>query len=501
MNLKGKIVTIILCSVILGLYFLIGQSKENTGLIKRVYNVYLDGDIIGVIDDKEALYNLIDEKQQGIKEKYHVDTVYPPSSLQVIEDYSYNPEIASLDSVYNKIEELQDFTIYGYEVKVTSSDNDKEFYLYLLDKDILNEAIEDFILAFVDEEGYNDYLEGNQKELDDIGIIYTDMEILEDITIRDKYISINDKIYENSETLAQELLFGFNYKEQSYVIKAGDTIESVSEANTLNTQEFLIANPKYSSKDSLLAIGDTVNITLINPELSFAYNVEEIKEEEEPYSNEITRDNSKPSSYSEIKQPGISGIALMRNRYRVLNGEQSSEIDISLFKRIRDKVDQITIKGREETVWGWENIQDTGDGWKWPTQNPFAVTSEFAPRWGKKHNGIDISGSGFGSRIMAANSGTVVSVIRSCEDVGYYGSSCGGGYGNSVVIYHGNNIYTIYAHMMKNIPVNVGDYVSRGQVIGYMGSSGSSTGTHLHFGLSIGNPNSGGTFRNPRELY
>ena len=107
----------------------------------------------------------------------------------------------------------------------------------------------------------------------------------------------------------------------------------------------------------------------------------------------------------------------------------------------------------------------------------------------------------WGSNIYAANEGTVTYVYNGCPNNGSYPNSCGGGYGNQVVIYHGNNIYTIYAHMMRDIPVKVGQTVSKKQVIGHMGNSGQSTGTHLHFGVSTGDPRNGGTFYNPRRLY
>lgn len=501
MNLKDKIITCLLCGIVLCIYLVIGVYNEMHSNPTRIYNVYLNGEVIGAISDKDALYNLIDEKQQTIKDKYNVSNVYPPSSLQVVENYTYTPEISDLEEVYNKIEKMQDFTIYGYEVKI-SDGNKKSFNIYILDKDIFNEALQEFVLAFIDEEAYNNYLNGTQVQSDDLGITYEDMKILEDITIREKYISINDKIYENREELAQELLFGFNYKERSYTVKEGDTIESISEANTLNTQEFLIANPQYSSKDSLLTIGDKVNITLINPEISFSYNIRAVEQVEIPYEPKTVRDNTKDPGYSEITQPGVTGIEIQTSRYNVVNGEQNSKVEIVGENVIvRAKVDQITTRGRQEAAWGWEKFEETGTGWGWPTQQPFAVTSEFAPRWGKYHNGMDISGPGMGSKIYAANDGVITHVTTGCPDNGIYGSNCGGGYGNYVVISHGNNIYTLYGHMTNNVPVKVGQTVTKGTVVGYMGNSGSSQGTHLHFGLSIGDPNKGGTWRNARELY
>ncbi|HEX9530035.1 MAG TPA: M23 family metallopeptidase, partial [Acidimicrobiales bacterium] len=101
----------------------------------------------------------------------------------------------------------------------------------------------------------------------------------------------------------------------------------------------------------------------------------------------------------------------------------------------------------------------------WPVHGP--VTSEFGPRWGGFHPGIDI-GAGYGAPIHAAKAGTVIFA-------GYYG-----GYGNFVVIDHGGAVATAYAHQSR-IAVSQGQTVQQGQVIGYIGSTGYSTGPHLHF--------------------
>lgn len=493
MKLKNKIITFIICAIILCLYFI--RSSYNNLNIDKIYNVYLDGKIIGSITNKEKLYNLIDEKQQGIKDKYNVSNVYPPSSLEVIENYSYNTKISNLNDVYDKIEELQDFTIKGYEIQISKTEDHDDFYIYVLDEDILKEAIRSFILVFISEEDLNNYMNRSQVELDDVGLFYDKMGIDEDIIIREKYISVNNKIYENSSELAQELLFGFNYKESSYTIKAGDTIESISEDNSLNTQEFLIANPKYISKDSLLSVGDKVNITLINPEISFTYLVSQREEKEYKFETEVKRDNTKDPSYYEITQPGINGLYLETRHYSVTNGEQSTQVDFDESIPIRETVNQIVTKGRTVVNIGSTYENDTGVGWKWPTASPYIITSNFEFRWGRHHNGIDISGAET-SNIYAVAPGTVIKVVNSCPNYGTYGNTCGSGFGNHVVIDHGNGIYTTYAHMTNNVAVSVGQNVGRASVLGHMGRSGSSTGVHLHFGVSVGNV---GNYVNPKE--
>ncbi len=113
--------------------------------------------------------------------------------------------------------------------------------------------------------------------------------------------------------------------------------------------------------------------------------------------------------------------------------------------------------------------QPSSSGLVWPVSGP--ITSPFGMRWGKLHPGLDI-GAGMGTPIKAAAAGTVLVA-------GY-----DGGYGNLVVIDHGNSLATAYAHQSQ-LAVSVGQQVSQGQVIGYVGSTGFSTGPHLHFEVRV----------------
>lgn len=110
----------------------------------------------------------------------------------------------------------------------------------------------------------------------------------------------------------------------------------------------------------------------------------------------------------------------------------------------------------------------SSSGLVWPVGG--SITSGYGMRWGRLHAGIDI-GAGYGAPIVAAASGTVISA-------GWMG-----GYGNLVIIDHGGGMATAYAHQ-SSIAVGGGS-VSQGQVIGYVGSTGNSTGAHLHFEVRI----------------
>ena len=114
----------------------------------------------------------------------------------------------------------------------------------------------------------------------------------------------------------------------------------------------------------------------------------------------------------------------------------------------------------------------------WPVRG--TVTSGYGYRWGRMHSGIDI-GARTGTPIMAAKAGEVIFV------------GAMNGYGNTVVINHGGGFSTLYAHQSR-LGTTDGAQVSQGQVVGYVGSTGNSTGPHLHFETRVN-----GAAQNPRQ--
>lgn len=124
----------------------------------------------------------------------------------------------------------------------------------------------------------------------------------------------------------------------------------------------------------------------------------------------------------------------------------------------------------------------TGSGYTWPCPGYYTLTSEWNEyRYTYNHGAIDI-GAPYGAAVVAAESGTVSYTCTTCiHNWGKSGScGCGGGFGNYVWINHGNGKETISAHL-TSVVVSPGDYVSKGEIIGYVGSTGYSTGAHLHF--------------------
>lgn len=492
MKAKQIVITTFIVLIVCGLFSLNFLANKLILRAESIYRVYLNGDIIGFIADDDELYTIINNRQKEIKEKYNVNNVYPPESFEIVKSNSYNVTISSAEDIYNKMAKLDSFTIEGYIVTIKNDEKNKT--INVLHKEDFDKAINNFVLSFVSSEEYNNYINNTQPIIETTGKIINTMYFDETLTIKQGYISVDEKIYTNQTELSQLLLFGEDYKNESYTVKEGDTIETVSLANMLNPQEFLIANPQYTSKDSLLKIGDKVNVTLIDPVLSLSYDVTEVADSKIDYDEKVEYDESKPYGYSEVTTLGVTGITRITTQYLVKNGETQPGARITNKLQIVEKVDQITTKGGKPYTGITGEYIDTGTKWKWPTNQPAIVTSEWGYRWGSIHEGLDISGTGYGSPIYAAAEGEVI--------VAGFGGIAGSNAGYNVVIKHDDGYYTVYAHMAPgSIIVKVGDRVFGGQQIGGMGNSGYSLGTHLHFGVYLGIPYGGGLTVNPRNLY
>lgn len=194
-------------------------------------------------------------------------------------------------------------------------------------------------------------------------------------------------------------------------------------------------------------------------------------------------DESQPSSYENVKTEGENGEEEVTVRTVYVDGVQTDayETDATV---IKEAVDEVVVKGSSSSSDNsGESLNSSststassyGSGsFIWPVPYTHNITSEFGMRWGRLHGGIDIAAGGvYGQSIVAADSGTVI-----------LAGNQGDGYGNYVIIDHGNGYKTLYGHM-SSVAAYTGQQVAQGEVIGYVGSTGNSTGPHLHFEIRI----------------
>lgn len=475
-------------------------SIESYNDAKPVYRVYLKGKSIGLISSKEKLEEYIDEEQAEIKEKYGVDKVYAPNDLDIVKEYTYNEKLSNAETIYQEIKKImgtEAFTINGYKIVIGGVDEEteegtiegKDQVFYVLDKNIFNESVERTIKAFVDEDEYVAYLKDTQKEIVDTGKIIQKLYIENSIKITKERIPTGETIYTDADSLSKYLVFGTIEDQKTYEVKEGDTIEDVSFENKISTEEFLIANTNFKSKDDLLYPGQTVTLGLLSPQFKTVEEDYIVEEKTVSYETKYENDNTQYVGYEKVKQEGENGLSIVSEIQKRVNGEIISTKTLST-EEVKPSVDKIIIRGtkRYSTSSGggsWSGEIPVGIGsWVWPTNAPYTISSGFGYRWGKLHEGLDISGTGYGSPIKAANNGVVV-------QSGYTGTN-----GNYIVIAHSNGYHTMYAHMSTRYKA-VGATVYAGDVIGLMGHSGFATGTHLHFAIYNGMPYRGGVPLNP----
>ena len=138
-------------------------------------------------------------------------------------------------------------------------------------------------------------------------------------------------------------------------------------------------------------------------------------------------------------------------------------------EEMKDKLELQSVTQQLLSTGSFGSLEYMGDNtWTWPVEG-YMVVSQFYKR---SHQAIDIPTKGEHPNVLAVQSGVVVRA-----------GNMGDGYGNQVMIYHGNGVLTMYAHL-KTIQAEVGMYVEEGTVVGLVGHTGWSSGDHLHFQVS-----------------
>ena len=272
-NMKQKAKKILLV-IILGitLPFLTAFSNKEP---ETLYRVYLKGESIGLIKSKEALEDYIDKRQNQIKEKFGVNKVYLPEDLDIEKEITFDDDVSSIKEIYKKIENISPFTIRGYEITIGAVDSQavdgteikgKKQKVYVIDKKIFEEAVDNIVHSFVSEEDYENYANGTQEEIKDVGKVIESISIENKITIKRANIPVDETIYQDTGTLSKYLMFGTTEDQQKYTVQQGDTIEAIAFNNKISTEEFMIANPSFTSTNSLLYPGQEVTLGILKPQ-------------------------------------------------------------------------------------------------------------------------------------------------------------------------------------------------------------------------------------------
>lgn len=255
---------------------------------------------------------------------------------------------------------------------------------------------------------------------------------------------------------------------RKYTVKEGDCIGCIASKLDIS-EELIYQNNKWIKNDSI-HIGDVLDLSEEEPPILNVNSEEQVTEIEviEP-PIQYQKNDSMKLGQQKVLREGSEGKQQVTYRLIKRNGSLIEEEQIAK-KVLVAPVTTIILKGTKV-------IRGEGSGkFAWPVLGA-RITSYQGSRWGRMHNGIDIIGK---KNILAADEGVV--------EFAYYKS---GGLGNAIIINHNNGFKTIYGHM-KSVGVKKGQIVEKGDVIGIMGSTGRSTGTHLHFEVHLN-----GKLKNP----
>jgi murein DD-endopeptidase MepM/ murein hydrolase activator NlpD len=258
----------------------------------------------------------------------------------------------------------------------------------------------------------------------------------------------------------------------TYEVRSGDTSWDIARSYNVSTDQLAQANPAINLES--LQIGQVLNVTFREPHVHTQSVSKRVVKESIPFTERVTKDpNLWPWQYV-VTTPGEPGTRELTIReYRENGRVVKTEV-------VENKV--LSQPKQQVAKTGSKQVPDMGTG---SLVFPVAgdITSWFGPRWGSYHYAIDIATSS-GTPILAADSGMVV----------YRGWD--GNYGMTIHIDHGGGeLVTWYAHM-SGYAVKQGDVVEKGQVIGYVGDTGFSTGPHLHYEVHVD-----GVAVDPLEFY
>ncbi len=257
----------------------------------------------------------------------------------------------------------------------------------------------------------------------------------------------------------------------AYIVPETQTLDEIAEICESNITELIELNPGIN-QESVFEEGDTVTVPTSNRIVNIKKTVKSSRIAPIPFETITTRDATKYSGYRLVRQEGVNGTQRIVTTKTYIN---DALVDTSVHNEVvTPATDERIVIGTMTTYGGIYIGMASDQGFLWPAPSCHYISSPYGWRSTGWHSGVDLctgNGTAMGSPAIAARSGTVEIVSHS-----------GSGYGNMILINHGDGYKTRYAHLMNNsITVRPGDYVEGGKVIGKVGSTGNSTGPHLHF--------------------
>ncbi len=326
----------------------------------------------------------------------------------------------------------------GYALKVNGSEK-----VFLKTKEETDSLLENLKTGFL-KEG-EEILSYKFKE---------EIEVVETNVSADKLMSIEE---------AHTYVLTGNDKIETYTVEKGDTLSTIAEKHDLGLSKLREANPEM--KGDLISIGQELKLLKLEPIVHVIVEKEIKVEEAIPFPTKYINSADLYAGQTKVKNAGNNGLKEVKYKVVSENGKEVEKQEIAAVVLKEPTVKEV-LRGTQKVV----ASRGGGDGQlAWPLRG--TITSRYGPRGSGFHTGVDIGGSR-GTPVYSAGNGKVIF------------ASWSGSYGNLIIIDHGNGLTTKYAHLTA-FKVSLGQSVQRGDLVGTVGSTGRSTGNHLHFETNV----------------
>ena len=433
------------------LFNVISYTNKQAYALKLTVN----GDFIGYIDN-ESIFN---DAESMVQKRIN----YSGSSTEII-DFSPTYEVDTISSNTLNVYQVTDKML-----SLVSSNIERGYGLYigdeyfgtLTDHTKLDAALEDLL---------DKYRSDNEKES-----VKFDKEVsyIQGNFMRDSFVNENEKI---------ELLTSTKEQSAFYTVEDGDSPGLIAQKVGLTLEELDSLNNGFTESTPVYT-GDQVKITREIPFLSVMITREEHYSEEVEFETVNTETELYYKGFSKVEQNGVNGERAVVANVSYVNGVEVGRNVISSVITTKPTTKYVLVGTKDApSTAGTGYVVEAGHFY-WPVGGVGGgLISEFPAKYGGYygHMGLDIGASAY-TPIYAGDSGTVIEVV----DKGRYWTDHYS-LGNYVYIQHDNGYRTRYGHMIETT-VSVGQRVTMGELIGYVGSTGYSTGNHCHFEVIYNN--------------
>lgn len=438
-----------------------GHQYVEAGMV-NVYHVKLDGQEIGIVSDNKIIDEYKQRKPQEVQQKFpDVHVVLKTNGVTYEPERAYNVE-SDDSAVLATLDKLLVPQPVGIELKV-----DGKTIAIVKDQQTADQILEQVSAPFAPKAKETAKVAALSTGLgEDITTAPSELEKVEFVQQVDtKEVPIEPNDLAKPEDVVKKLKTG-DVQPAKYTVVEGDCVSCIAKKLGITKQFIYDKNPGL--QDDKLKIGNQLDVTVLKPTLSVKTTERVVQNQEIQYDTEYVKDDSLRVGVVQPITEGKNGLKKVTIQVTKVDGLMTEE------KLVNEEIIDNPVMAKVKK--GTKVIQGEGSGkFAWPVVSP-SISSTFGMRWGKLHKGIDITGN---KNIMTADNGKVT-------ETGYKSD-----YGNYIIINHLNGYETLYGHLSK-ITTTEGTIVEKGDKIGIMGSTGDSTGVHLHFEIhksgSLENP-------------